>query len=106
MVYDNLDSNYHSDYIAHNQIFIMFMMIKLLVIYMNGGVKMGRNFEGQYIDSKSGKTYEIEADKQEGSGVIGMSFHTSCGLKVSAITMEDGSRGMILEDQTPLVRLT
>lgn len=83
----------------------MFIIVKLLAIYMNGGMNMGHNFEGQYIDRKSGRIYEVEADKKEGSGVIGIRFHTSCGLRVSAITMEDGSGGMILEDQTPLVRL-
>ncbi|MFA0575463.1 hypothetical protein QF117_02595 [Vibrio sp. YMD68] len=66
---------------------------------------MTKNFEGQYIDKSTGNTYEIIANEKQGSGVIGLTFITSTGMSVSAITLEDGSQGMMLEDGTNLSRI-
>ena len=70
---------------------------------------MNPNFEGQYLDKKSGRVYEIKVNIQENSSaigiVMGMTFYTACGLKASPITMNDNTQGMILDDKTQLTPL-
>ena len=64
------------------------------------------NFDGQYEDKQNGRVYLISSILTSGSGsIIGATFETECGKKASAITMKDGSVGMILDDKTILTRL-
>ena len=64
--------------------------------------------EGQYFDEITGKSYFVIAVENQGNGhgTVGVTFKTECGLRASAITMEDGRKGMMLEDNTRLVKST
>lgn len=69
---------------------------------------MRHKIEGHYIDESSRKKFFIEVENNEGdsSGLFGIRFVTQCGLSASAITLNDGRQGMILEDKTVLSRVS
>lgn len=67
------------------------------------GKRMHNRLEGLYVNELTGQTYYVEATSQTNSaGIIATRFITQCGQQASAITLQDGRLGMILDDQTVL----